>query len=253
MTVMLAKTKENEDWATEKGMKMDIKYVLSRYVENKDNKTYVTYVFKGSDGNDFQFENECPSYILEDDSPDLFMKDVAAPEFAGIIFSGKMCMGAERWNILAQRMPILKQLVLGKEGMQSTMNVLDDGFHYTNIPESFEVQLKEFVKLCKCVLDIDQVPRDEEKIDHLLHTATIFGGCEYLEEVISTMRQAMRQANMENPIYPEEDLLQRFSWRFERMPASDSLVKHGWMITRHKHFHRDEDVYGYMRKRKAPE
>ena len=190
---MLAKTKENEDLATKCGMKMDMKYVFSRCVENKDNKTKVTYVFQGGNGKDFRFENECPSYILEDDSPDLFMKDVAAPEFAGIIFSGKMCMGAERWNILAQRMPILKQLVLGKEGMQSTMNVSDDGFHYTNIPESYEVRLKEFVKLCNCVLDIDQVPLDEEKIDHLLHTATIFGGCEYLEEVISSMRQAKKR------------------------------------------------------------
>lgn len=186
-------------------------------------------------------------------------------KLAGIIFvfsggfsGGKICMGLERWNVLAERMPVLKSLILGHEGMKSNIDVSDDGFQYTHIPETFGVQMTDFAKLCNCVLEREKVPQDENKRQLLLQTAIQFGGCEHLEELIIKLQQSENEAalakereEINNPMLPDDDRLQQFLWCSAATHMVYRYIEEGWMVTRHLLL--EKKVMTFLRKRKASE
>ena len=182
--------------------------------------------------------------------------------YIGCSGNGYISIGEERLEELLGMMPTLRFLLFGHPNMkQNNPKILKNGTQVLEIPNELQVSKTSFLLLVNCIFQVEPLPRrlvnngiGGTRMDKLIETMTTLGGCATLEE-------RLREHSYSNPLFPDEDVQERFHWLTLRkksylsvcMYDHDNFVKAGFHYVSTDPQKDENDVLThYYRKEKKP-
>ena len=134
---------------------------------------------------------------------------------------GMVPMGRNRLDVVLQKMPVLCFLLLGHPQMKAKTFQDRDGMKVLKIPPDLNVSQQEFLAVIHAVLGLTRFPHpemDATQRQRLLHTISILGGCEDLE-------QNLRHGGYTSlPRKPSQDSYNEYEWQILRTPQTQGVA-----------------------------